>query len=387
MPFALGSGDRKLLISAGVMLAMVMVLAGIFAPANPVSSFFPSSYSAASDGAKATYVLLDELGYKIERWEEPPTELPKDPGGQVLILADPFGALKPEEQHALNRFLLDGGRVLVTGRGSRFLPENDAQSNRLSEYGWKNFPAVLPSPLTRGAREITLLPWTKWGTRYAGHLTLYAGPDNVPVAVTYPVGKGQVIWLAASIPLTNAGIARANNLEFLLNVVGPPPGKILWDEYFHGHGRSLGDYLARTPVPWALAQGGLVFLAALFAFSRRSGPVRPLVAESRLSPLEFIDTLGGLYQNAHAAQAAVEAAYRRFRFVVSRRYGLPGNATDAQIAATVSRSIGLRESELTDTLQRCQSAMMNYDLTDKQAVELVRELHEYTKKQELVVSS
>jgi len=386
MPFAVSSGDRKLLISAAVMLVILIVVASVFVPQNPASVSYPSSYSAASDGAKATFLLLQETGYNVERWEDSPTALPKDPRGMVLILADPFGGATPEERHALNRFLLDGGRVLVTGYGARLLPDNDASYNSgLKDYSWQNFPAVLPSPLTRGAREITLLPWTKWGTRYPGHVALYGNQSGSPVAVMYAVGKGQVIWVSASIPLMNAGIDRANNLEFLMNVVGPPPGRILWDEYFHGHGKSLGDYLARTPVPWGLAQCGLVFLAALFAYSRRSGPVRPLPTESRLSPLEFIDTLGGLYQKAHAGQAAVDAAYRRFRFVVAKRYGLAVNATDEQMARMASKAIGVSEPDLLDTLRQCQNASLNYDLEDKEALRLVQTLHGHGMK--LVVRS
>ncbi len=375
MPFAVGSGDRKLLISAGVILVILMVIASLVQPATPVSMMYPSSYSATSDGAKATYLLLQEMGYSISRWEESPTRLPSESRGMLLILADPLGGATPEEKFALNRFLLDGGRILITGYGARLVPESDVWSGAPKDYSWRNFPAVLPSPLTRGAREITLLPWTKWGTRYAGLVSLYAGKDNAPVAVTYAVGRGQVIWLSASIPLTNAGIQRTNNLEFLLNVAGARPGRILWDEYFHGHGRSLGDYLARTPVPWALAQCGLVFLSAVFAFSRRSGPVRPPATESRLSPLEFIDTLGGLYQRAHAAQAAVEVAHRRFRFVVAKRYGLAVNATDEQLAAAAANK-GILKSEVLALLHRCRDAGMNYDLTDEEAVDLVNKLHE-----------
>jgi hypothetical protein len=378
MPFALSSGDRKLLISAVVMLVILILVASVFAPQNPASVSYPSSYSAASDGAKATFVLLQELGYNVERWEDSPTALPKDPRGMVLILADPFGAATPEERHALNRFLLDGGRVLVTGYGARFLPDSDSSYNSgLKDYSWQNFPAVLPSPLTRGAREISLLPWTKWGTRYPGQVALYGNRGASPVAVMYPVGKGEVVWVSASIPLMNAGIDRANNLEFLMNVAGPRPGRILWDEYFHGYGKSLTDYLARTPVPWGLAQCGLVFLAAVFAYSRRSGPVRPLPVESRLSPVEFIETLGGLYQKAHAGQAAVEAAYRRFRFVIAKRYGLPVNATDEQIARAGAKATGVPEAEVLDMLRRCESASMNYDLEDKEALRLVQTLHGY----------
>ncbi len=377
MPFAVGGGDRKLLISAGVVLVVLMVLAAIFTPGEPVRSQFPSSYSAASDGAKATFLTLKELGYNIERWEDSPTQLPKNPVGTVLILADPFGRATPAEELALSHFLLDGGRVLVTGYGSRLLPQNDALNARLKEYEWRNVPAVMPSPLTCGSREITLLPWSKWGTRYAGHVALYADKEIGPVAVTYAIGKGEVIWLGGSVPLTNAGVQKTNNLEFLINVVGTPPARILWDEYFHGYGKSLTDYIARTPVPWGLAQAGLVFLVALFAFSRRSGPVRPLVEPSRLSPLEFIDTLGGLYQSAHAAQAAVDVAYRRFRFIVMKRSGLAANATDEQIASVAARAGGLAEKEILETLQRCRSVLFDYEMKDEDAIGIVKKLHEY----------
>jgi len=211
MPFAISSGDRKLLISAAVMLVILIVVASVFVPQNPASVSYPSSYSAASDGAKATFLLLQEMGYNVERWEDSPTALPKDPRGMVLILADPFGGATPEERHALNRFLLDGGRVLVTGHGARLLPDNDSSYNSgLKDYSWQNFPAVLPSPITRGAREITLLPWTKWGTRYPGQVALYGNQSGSPVAVMYAVGKGQVIWVSASIPLMNVSSTELN---------------------------------------------------------------------------------------------------------------------------------------------------------------------------------
>src|SRR5581483_10129596 len=130
MPFAVSGGDRKLLISAGVALVVLMVLSGVFSQPEATSTHYPSSFSAASDGAKATFLTLKELGYNIERWEDSPTQLPKNPAGIVLILADPFGRATPEEELALSHFLLDGGRVLVTGYGSRLLPQNDALNAR-----------------------------------------------------------------------------------------------------------------------------------------------------------------------------------------------------------------------------------------------------------------
>jgi hypothetical protein len=190
------------------------------------------------------------------------------------------------------------------------------------------------------------------------------------------LGHGQILWLAASTPLTNAGIQRSGNLELLLNFAGSPQRtRIFWDEYFHGQGRSLADYFARTPLPWGLAQLGLLLTVALLAFSRRSGPVHPLARDSRLSSLEFIDTLGGLYQRAHAARGAVEVAYQRFRFLLSRRLGLPLTATDGELDQAARQRLAV--DGLLDILQRCRAAQDDLDLQDAKALELVQALHNF----------
>ena len=127
-------------------------------------------------------------------------------------------------------------------------------------------------------------------------------------------------------PLTNAGIVRAGNLELFLNSMAGPSGEplsIYWDEYFHGARGSLWSYIAATPLPWGMLQIALLMLALMFTFSRRSGPIVQPAAVSRLSPLEFVETMGGLYQRAHAAPIAVAAAYRLLRLELIRRLGFP----------------------------------------------------------------
>src|SRR5439155_24215129 len=125
------------------------------------------------------------------------------------------------------------------------------------------------------------------------------------------------------------------------------------DEYFHGDRRSFWSYAASTPAPWALAQLGVMAAAALITFARRSGPVRPLASPSRLSPLEFIDTLGALYQRKGAAREALKTGYHRFRFVLSRRLAPPSSASPDDIARGVRERLGLTVAGVWETHQRC----------------------------------
>lgn len=207
------------------------------------------------------------------------------------------------------------------------------------------------------------------------------------VVVSYRVGQGEVTWWASATPLTNAGIKESGNLELLLNSIGDRNSRVLWDEYFHNESAGLWASVSGTPLRWGLAQLGIFAAALLLTFSRRSGPVRPLLVESRLSPLEFVRTLGGLYQHAQAAPVAVDAAYQRFRFLLARRLGLRPSAPFDELVRAVQTRLGFNEPGFETTLQRCEAAVRNADLRDTEAVELTQLLNDYSRKLQLISGS
>ena len=379
MPLPLEPGDRKFLIFAGAALLVALVVSLAFAPPPAQrSEGIPSSYSAASDGAKAAFLLLKDLHYGVERWERPATELPSQPAGMLLILAEPLFPAGAEERHALHAFIRAGGRVLATGRsGAVLLPEGGSLGHEPPETDWRKYGAVLASPLAHGAPEIIMEPRARWQMAHFHHLGVYAEGRNT-VVVTYGYGNGQVIWWAAPTPLTNAGINQSGNLNLLLNCLGPPARtRVLWDEYYHGQRGSLWSYFSGTPVPWALAQLGLVALALLATFARRAGPVRLPAAESRLSPLEFVETLGDLYHRAHAAPAAVEISYHHFRHLLTRRLGLPPATRIARLHEAVRDRLGWKQPGFFETLQRAERAARNPALSDAEALQVVQALEQY----------
>lgn len=378
MPGALDAGDRKLLIAAGCLVAILVVVSATINPpqAGPALGI-PSSYSATWSGAKAAFLLLRALGYQVDHWERPPTQIPYDPKDTVLVLAEPRIPPSEAERQALRRFLNAGGRILATGGMVAFwLPEAGAQPETPSNQEWKVYRPLLPSPLARGAAEIAMSTPANWEAKNPSHLAVY-GEGSQSAVVTYHVGKGRVVWWASPTALSNGGIREKGNLALLLNSLGlPERTHVLWDEYYHGLRGSLWSYLGRTPLPWAIAQLGLFLMFVLATFSRRSGPDRAPAAESRLSPLEFVETLGDLYRSAHARAAAVGIAYQRFRFVLSRRLGLPANAAAPQLAQSAARRLDWGEPAVLDLLGHAERAMRSLDLRDAEALELVQQLHD-----------
>ena len=98
MTVPLDRADKQImLIAAGVLVALSVVALLVPNARQQTLTGFPSSYSTARDGAKAAYTLLEETGYKVERWTQSPADLLPLKGNTVLIIAGPTIPATTEE--------------------------------------------------------------------------------------------------------------------------------------------------------------------------------------------------------------------------------------------------------------------------------------------------
>jgi len=389
MPSTLDPGDRKLLLVAGTILLLLIVATVVLTPSadEAEGQGIPTTYSTTKSGAQAAYLLLRELGYQSERWEKSPTELPSDAEGMILILADPSDFPDKKDRDALLAFVRSGGWIVYAGNFPFLFLESGAVAppsfTKTSNLTAETFSAIAPSPFTQGASKITMNASNRWVSSDGAQVPLYGEPEE-PVVVTWRLEKGRVLWWAAPTPVTNSGISREGNLPFFLGCIQAvrPDGSasettVLWDEYFHGYRGSLWDYFKETPVPWAVFQLALVAVFVLLAFGRRSGPLYAPAAVSRLSPLEFVDTLGDLYRRASAGSAAVRVAYQRFRTQLVRRLALAPSISNMQLDAAVRERLGWKQPGLMDTLQRAEKRVRESDVPGPEALKIVQALEHY----------
>jgi hypothetical protein len=375
--------DRRLLLWAGaVLLPLVVTLA--FLSQEEEETTVPSTYSAQSRGAKAAFLLLQEVGYKVERWEQSPTDLPADPAGTLLVLAGPFRPPTPEQKNALQKYLSNGGTILTTGAFPWiYLPRAETDREPLVAPAWKEYQPQLLTSITRGG-PIQMSPGAYWKDDSTAVLVHYAD-DNRPIVVSYKVGKGEVIWWGASTPLTNAAISKSGNLALLLNSLGPAGNRqIYWDEYFHGYQKSFSGYLSQPPVLYGLLQCALIFVAMIFTFSRRNGPVHKLAQPSRLSPLEFVHTLGKLYRRARATHATLQVPYARFRTLATRSLGLAPDVPAQELARAIRGRLRYKDDALGDLLQQIEDSLHDPELSESRALGLAQQLSRYTQNLKLL---
>jgi hypothetical protein len=381
--------DRRMLLIVLGLMAVLLVVLAVFTPSqNPDENPVPDSYLSSQHGAKGAYSVLEQSGYNIERWEQPLSELAAHASHEtVLITAEPYSWNK-HDRYAIASILDKGGRVLATGfQGGLLLPRTGVTSSKQVTFAAceaqpDGVTSLSSGPPRAGApNSIWIIPKVTWAENDPAVHTAYTC-SGAPVVVEYAVGKGRVIWWANSMPLENGSISRGQNLELLLNSVGPAQGHhVYWDESLHGKEHTQWDFVS-GPV-WPLLFWGGIGLAILviFSYSRRSGPVRALPQAARATPIEFIDALGSLYRSTGASATALQIAWERFRAQASLLTGLRNPKVEArELAEAIERRFGAVGKAMEPDLIEVEDLCWEENLKPSRALTLIQTLrhHEET---------
>ncbi len=371
--------DRRMLLwCLGIAMCLAVAIGFLLPSANSNSNPLPSTYLSGQHGARAAFETLLRSNYAIERWERPLTDLAATAGPEtVVIFAEPL-TREPANLKAVRQILERGGRVLSTGFWGAFLLPGE-EGDTPDEF---NFAACRLDPegldALAGSGEVWMVPQATWRLGNPAFRVDY-GCAGQPAVVEYDWGKGHAVWWASSTPLENGSLARAQNLDLLLNALGPRQDhRFYWDESLHGEIRSTWSY-ASGPA-WNLLWGGLAVLGILvvLSFSRRSGPVRDLPAVVRATPVEFLDALGSLYRNAGASSTALAIAFEHFRRTVLRLCSLRGQPLNAEeLAAAVRRRFPHANPNLEADLKACEEAAWGETLTPREALKLIQKLNSH----------
>ena len=376
---SLDAKDRRVLLwFLGIGLGLAILTGFLLPNGNDNDNPLPSTYLAGQHGARAAYETLLRSGYPVERWERPLGELAATAGPDtVVIFAQPL-THEDSDIDAVQQILERGGRVLSTGSmGGNLLPGEASDTPKQFHFAACQLQPEGLDPLSNSG-EVWMKPEATWKVGNPAHRVEYTC-GVVPAVVEFDWGKGHAVWWANSTPLENGSLSRANDLDLLLNSLGPRQGhRFYWDESLHGEIRSNWSYAAGPALN--ILRVGLLAMGILvvFSFSRRSGPVRDLPAPARAAPIEFLEALGSLYRNAGAASAAVAVAWERFRRKSLSLCGIRGNqASAAELAAAIRRRFPKADASLETDLAACEEAAWGESIDPRAALKLVQALHRH----------
>ncbi len=321
---------------------------------------------------------MKKSGYKVERQNAPLSEIvDRIDEHTTLVIAEPYMQNVVETRATVKQALDRGARVLVTGpSGAMLVPGNglDYRSREMQtdcEAEPNGFGEIANSGKVQMRapaywRRTQPLQWVEYTC------------NGQAIVVRYSSGKGEVVWWASSFPLENVGIQREDNLALFLNSIGPVSNNVVWDESLHGDFRSLWPYASGTPIHLVWGQLALVALLLLFSYSRRSGPLRPDPVVSRATPIEFVHSLGSLYQKAGATNTAVAITYQRFRHKLGKRFdvGQSLSAENPTLLEVLTSRFAARAARIQKDLLACENAAGAENLRAREALALVQALHD-----------
>ena len=377
----LGSDQKLLLWLSGSVLLLIVGIA-VLSP-REAEDGRPSTYNADPQGLKAAYLTLQRLGRTTVQWTRPLSELSlADAPHTTLVLADPIYGNPDRDGFSaqINNFLEHGGRVLATDdRGALLLPHGLTKTR-----GTLHSSLCITTPEGPGslahAGKIEMQEHDQWAAE-GPHFRIEQRCGNDPVVVRYPVGKGEAIWWSSATPMDNNELKQDADLRLLLASLDgdhdAQPRTIVFDETLHGSGRSFWDAAKGLPLGWLALQTALLLFLLIMSFSRRRGPIRMPAALPRSSPVEFADSMGDLYEKAHATSAATEAARRRLLQLLIREAGLSQTAIQAgpeAIAEELHTRLGGDWTLLARHLHAAEDASTS--TTPRSALALVRALSE-----------
>jgi hypothetical protein len=337
MPTSRADWRRRALL--GLTLAVIVgALWGVGAAAPPPSPYSPSSTSG--DGAKALYLLLRELGARVETTGP----LPAPGHAIVLVLRDELDDAARAQVVAWAR---QGGTLVVADPASRLAQAPVA-------FGGPNQPALAPSSLPPGCPA----PWV------AGVASVDPGPayllEEAPggsacfgdganaFAFSRPIGRGVVVSLGGAAIWSNAYLAHADNALLAANLLVPVRGyeaRWLTAPWVLGGTKTLWQ-LVPGRADAALAALGLGLLVACAWKARRLG--RP-VAETIIAPVpasELVAATGRLLARNRLYREAAQLERSELLSDLRHRFGQAPSTSAATVATVVAQQTGLPKARV-----------------------------------------
>lgn len=201
-----------------------------------------------------------------------------------------------------------------------------------------------------------------------------------PVAVSFPIGKGELILVSAPLLLTNYMMVSSDGSQFIARLMDRVKNRpvIRTESYMKitaTEQQSPFYVLLKEPsLRWALYLTMLTILLFCFVSARRRQRVIPVVMPPENRNIEFVRLVGTLYWQHHdnAGLLAKKLAFTTDE--LRRQAGIDINSGDEAIAQLAAQT-GRNAEELRLLLQNIRQATSgNYDVSDEELKVFIDEL-------------
>lgn len=332
-----------LLIAVGALFVTGSIVIQLLTPvANDSTLPRGTTLSAAPQGALALSQWLEAEGYGVARVRE----FPLAGGGlDALIVIAPEQEEFTQADAASVRAFVEGGGTLIYVTDGRDDTANLARALgvtvTLGKGGGDTATPVGPTLARPPVRTIaldspaTIAPAVPNDPAFLPR----AASANGTVVATVTRGAGRIQLLSGPYPLSNKGLAEADNLALVQNLLaGLPAGaRVGFDEYHHGYGlgTSIADRALRSPWGWALLYLALLAFVAFALNGRRFGRPLPAPPVPPQAPATYARALGDRWRERGARAFAQAHITERLKHNLAAPFGLDPALDDAAFCAAL----------------------------------------------------
>ncbi len=342
--------------AVGTALCVALILIVAILSSNPTSDTFrqrPSTFFTDGSGARASYLVLEQVLPQVEQWRLPLSEMASLPEStpSTLIVMQPSIPLSMGEAAALDGWMTSGGQlILATDRPWMVAgPGGDLQEDYLERHGIE----------TDTDTEVEF-------------------EDSVAASQVVTIGAGRIVHVPDPYAFSNGTLAETDNAVWLVDQCAGWGGTVRFDEYHHGFGQQRSFTAIMAPFlvsPWGLVclQLGLAGAVYLFGYKRRFGrPVDPLPPE-RTSPLETIEALGGLFEASDAKRFSARAIHQYLSARLSGALRRPFDLMDPAGRQRLAKRIGVSETDLKAYADGVDGIIAGRLISDAELIEIGRQ--------------
>jgi hypothetical protein len=270
-----------------------------------------SSLSARKNGAKAAYLVLEDLGREPVRWGRSFAQLNGKKGTLITFGTDTFEGqpIDSGEIVAIIQWVKEGNTVIACGDATTVF-------DLAIEEG--------PGAIAAGIGPLEGLRFPGFGYRFVktaeGDKALVKHGDAV-AGIERKMGEGEAYLFADALPFQNEWLGEGDNAALLTLAA---PGRVFVDDFHRGHVAS-GSPL--EVLPDALRVGlllcVLVGVVAIAKQSFRFGPFEEQPLPERRSGAQIAWSLSRLLRHAGATGTAANEAVKAFKADVGISQGDP----------------------------------------------------------------
>jgi len=372
--------DNRLIAGALVGIVLVAVFTLLVSPPPPAPAL--SVRSAASDGAMALSLWLEQSGFTVRQVLSNPIKF-----GEIdaLLVLNPLYPYADAEALRIREWVEDGHVLIVAGTAPFIINDLLSVFDVSLRY--------LPSPVQNLSPALPTLrsPPVETVSASASYVIDSTRDDIVvhiangadPVLISFQQGAGTVWVSGLTQPFTNRGLGDEQNARLVLNLLSNVPEQSIigFDEARHGFqeaSASLSGWLVSSPAGWGILLALLLTMTFLSLRGRRFG--RPIpVPEERLrrEPVEYIQAMANLLRRSGQPDEMLKHYGGRLRRSLSERYAVdPHLRDDEMVKAIAYRDADLDPAQLRSLLGR----LARNRLGEQELLDTIKDVDDWLRK-------